>query len=77
MQPNGRGNFTIGQAEILIAGTTYKTTPIEIKVVAAVNKPTDGTNAEIAASQNIHLVTKISSENPYLNEGISVDTFYM
>ncbi|MDQ7917136.1 BatD family protein [Mesonia sp. MT50] len=73
LQPNGRGDFTIGQAEILIAGTTYKTTPIEIKVVAAVNKPTDGTNAEIVASQNIHLVTKISNENPYLNEGISVE----
>ncbi|MDT0294502.1 BatD family protein [Mesonia ostreae] len=73
LQPNRRGNFTIGQAEILIDGTTYKTTPIEIKVVAAVNKPTDGTNAEIVASQNIHLVTKISNENPYLNEGISVE----
>jgi len=73
LQPNGTGNFTINQAEILIDGTTYKTTPIEIKVVAAVNKPTDGTNAEIVASQNIHLVTKISNENPYLNEGISVE----
>lgn len=73
LQPNGTGNFTISQAEILIDGTVYKTTPIEIKVVAAVNKPTDGTNAEIVASQNIHLVTKISNENPYLNEGISVE----
>ncbi|PZD79031.1 BatD family protein [Mesonia sp. K7] len=73
LQPNSRGKFTIGQAEIQIGGKTYKTTPIEVEVVAAVNNPTDGNNAEITASQNIHLVTKISDETPYLNEGISVE----
>ncbi|TXK78771.1 BatD family protein [Mesonia sp. K4-1] len=73
LQPNARGKFTIGQAEILIEGKTYKTTPININVVAAVDTPTDGNNAEIIASQSIHLVTKVSNENPYLNEGISVE----
>jgi len=73
LQPNARGKVTIGQAEILIEGKTYKTTPININVVAAVDKPTDGNNAEIVASQSIHLVTKVSNENPYLNEGISVE----
>jgi len=73
LQPNARGKFTIGQAEILIEGKTYKTTPININVVAAVDTPTDGNNAEIIASQSTHLVTKVSNENPYLNEGISVE----
>lgn len=73
LQPNGRGNFTIGQATIEIQGQTYKTPPIDVEVTAAVDKPTDGSNPEIIAADNIHLIVNVSNRNPYLNEGISVE----
>ncbi len=73
LQPNGRGNFTIGQATIEIQGQTYKTPPIDVEITAAVDKPTDGSNPEIIAADNIHLVVNVSDRTPYLNEGISIE----
>ncbi|WP_029033053.1 BatD family protein [Salinimicrobium terrae] len=72
LAPKGRGNFTIGQAEITIDGNIYKTTPVQVEVTAAVDEPTDGENSEYIASENIHLVAEISDTNPYLNEAITV-----
>lgn len=72
LAPEGRGNFTIGQAEITIDGEIYKTTPLEIEVTAAVDQPTDGNNAAYIASENLHLVAEISDTSPYLNEAITV-----
>ena len=72
LQPTKRGKFNIGQAEIQIEGEIYKTTPVAVEVTTAVDKPTDGNNSELIASDNIHLVAEISKANPYLNEGISL-----
>lgn len=72
LAPNRRGKFTIGQAEITIDGEIYKTTPIEIEVTAAVDSPKDGNDAELIASESLHLVAEISDTNPYLNEAITV-----
>ncbi len=72
LAPKGRGNFTIGQAEITIDGNVYKTMPVQVEVTAAVDQPTDGENSEYIASENIHLVAEISNTNPYLNEAITV-----
>lgn len=72
LAPKKRGKFTIGQAEITIEGNVYKTTPLDIEVTAAVDKPTDGNNSEFIASENLHLVAEISNTNPYLNEAITV-----
>ena len=72
LAPKSRGNFTIGQAEITIDGTVYKTTPVKVEVTAAVDQPTDGENSEYIASENIHLVAEVSNTNPYLNEAITV-----
>src|SRR5690554_2866331 len=60
LEPTRRGNFTIGQAEITIQGETYKTVPISIEVTEAVDTPTDGDNAELIASDNLHLVAEVS-----------------
>jgi hypothetical protein len=73
LEPNSRGKLEIGQAEILINGQTYKTSPITITVSAAVDQPNQENTANRRASQGIHLVTRISNEQPYLNEGISVE----
>ncbi|MFN4762123.1 BatD family protein [Gillisia sp. Q332] len=72
LAPTSRGKFTIGQAEITIDGTTYKTSPVQVEVTAAVDKPTDGNNSDFVASENLHLVAEISNSNPYLNEAITV-----
>ncbi|HET8854974.1 MAG TPA: BatD family protein [Salinimicrobium sp.] len=72
LAPTATGTFTIGQAEITIEGKVYKTIPLEIKVTAAVDEPTDGNNSEMTASENLHLVAEISETNPYLNEAITV-----
>ncbi len=72
LAPTKRGKFTIEQAEITVNGETYKTTPVEVEVTAAVDKPGDGSNALYQASENIHLVAEISKGSPYINEAFTV-----
>jgi len=72
LAPTARGKFTIGQAEITVEGNTYKTSPKQIEVTAAVDTPKDGNNSDYVASENLHLVAEISNSNPYLNEAITV-----
>ncbi len=72
LAPQTRGKITIGQATIDIKGETYKTSPVEVEVTAAVETPKDGNNAEYVASENVHLVAEVSNTNPYLNEAITV-----
>ncbi|SOC79192.1 Oxygen tolerance [Salinimicrobium sediminis] len=72
LAPKKRGNLTIGQAEITIEGTVYKTSPVQVEVTAAVDQPTDGENSEYIASESIHLVAEVSNSNPFLNEAITV-----
>src|SRR5690606_13738204 len=49
LSPTARGKFTIGQASIEIDGEIYKTVPIDIEVVAAVDQPIDGDNNQIVS----------------------------
>ncbi|MDX1761136.1 MAG: BatD family protein [Christiangramia sp.] len=72
LQPKKRGKLTVGQAEVEIDNTIYKTSPITVNVGAAVDKPTDGDNSELIAEDNLHLVAEISKADPYLNEAITV-----
>ncbi len=72
LSPQTRGKIVIGQATIDVKGETYKTSPVEIEVTAAVETPKDGNNAEYVASENVHLVAEVSNSNPYLNEAITV-----
>ncbi len=60
LAPTQRGSFTIKQATIVIGGETYKTTPKQVEVTAAVDKPSDQMTAEV------------SKLRPYLNEAVSV-----
>ncbi|MDT0685305.1 BatD family protein [Autumnicola psychrophila] len=72
LQPESRGNLTIGQAEIEVDDKIYKTSPIDIEVTAAVEESESGSNTDIVASENLHLVAEVSNGNPYLNEAITV-----
>jgi len=72
LQPKKRGNLGIGQAEIIIDDKTYKTSPLQVEITAAVDKPTDGDSSQIIAEDNLHLVAEVSKANPYLNEALTV-----
>src|SRR5690554_1926187 len=39
LAPQKRGKITIGQATIEVKGETYKTSPVEVEVLAAVDAP--------------------------------------
>ncbi|MDT0676426.1 BatD family protein [Autumnicola musiva] len=72
LQPESRGKLSIGQAEIEIDDKIYKTSPVDIEVTAAVEESEAGSNTDIVASENLHLVAEVSKANPYLNEAITV-----
>jgi len=72
LTPKKKGTVRLGQAEITINGEIYKTSPIDIEVINAVEKPNDPNNVDGLIDGNIHLVAEISNTNPYLNEGITV-----
>ena len=72
LTPKKKGKIVLGQAEVNINGEIYKTSPIEIEIISAVEKPNDPNNNDNIIDGNIHLVAEISKNNPYLNEGITV-----
>ena len=72
LTPKKKGKIVLGQAEVNINGEVYKTSPIEIEIISAVEKPNDPNNTDNILDGNIHLVAEISKNNPYLNEGITV-----
>lgn len=72
LSPTEKGKVTIGQAEIEVDRNIYKTSPIEIEVTEAVEKPTDADNQTVIAEEGVHIVAEVSKANPYLNEGIMV-----
>lgn len=72
LSPTAKGKFTLKQATIEIDGNTYKTTPKEIEVTDAVDKPSDQMTADDVADQGLHLVAEVSKTDPYLNEAITV-----
>ncbi|MEE3035519.1 MAG: BatD family protein [Bacteroidota bacterium] len=72
LSPQKKGLLKIGQATVEIDGEVYKTIPIEINVSDAVDKPRDPNSPEYLIDENLHLVTEISNNQPYLNQGITV-----
>ena len=72
LSPKTKGNVTIGQATIEIAGNIFKTQPIQISITSAVDIPKDPNDPEYVADQNIALVAELSNANPYLNEAVSI-----
>lgn len=72
LAPKKKGKFTIKQATIEIDGEVYKTYPVTVTVVDAVDKPNGKPDASDIASDKIHLVAEVSNSNPYLNEPTTV-----
>ena len=72
LEPSAKGTKTIGQAEVTVEGTVYKTSPVTVEVGDAVERPQDGNNAAIVPEDNLHFVAEVSKPNPYLNEAVTV-----
>lgn len=72
LMPKRKGTFAVGQASIQIEGATYKSSPVNIQVSEAVEKPKDPNDPNYVASQNIDLVAEVSNSSPYLNEAVSI-----
>lgn len=74
LSPLKQGNLRIGAASITVSGTTYTTGDVTLQITSAVQTPSDGTgtNPEVIASQNVHLVAEISNTTPYLNERTTI-----
>jgi len=72
LSPKKKGLLKIDQASVEIDDEIYKTIPIEISVSEAVDKPRDPNSPEYLIDENLHLVTEISNNQPYLNQGITV-----
>lgn len=72
LAPRSQGRFTIKQATIVIDGNTYKSTPKEVEVTAAVDKPSSQMTAADVADESLHLVAEVSKTAPYMNEPLSV-----
>ncbi len=70
--PVAKGKFTIKQASIVINGKTYKSTPKQVEVTKAVDRPNDQLSVDDIADEHLYLVAEVSKTNPYLNEPISV-----
>lgn len=72
LSPLEKGTLTIGQAEIVVDGQKYKTSPVEVEVTEAVEQPTDADNETAILEDGVHIVAEVSKANPYLNEAITV-----
>ena len=72
LSPVKRGRFTIGQASIEIDGDIYKTSPIDIQVVEAVDSSISPDNSQSLVDDDIQLITEVSKRSPYMNEPISI-----
>ncbi|NHF58870.1 protein BatD [Flavobacteriaceae bacterium TP-CH-4] len=72
LAPTARGKFSIGQASIVIKGKTYKSSPKQVEVTAAVDKPNDEMTVDDVADESLHLVAEVSKITPFLNEAVSV-----
>ncbi|MBN09632.1 MAG: BatD protein [Flavobacteriaceae bacterium] len=72
LAPKEIGKFSIGSAKIKIDGKTYTTSQINVEVSNSVKTPSKTNSVEYLADENIHLVTEISNDNPFLNQAISV-----
>ena len=72
LSPVKRGRFSIGQASIEIEGDIYKTSPVDIQVVEAVDSSLSPNNTESLVDDDIQLITEVSKRSPYLNEPISI-----
>jgi hypothetical protein len=72
LTPKSRGTFTIQPATIEYEGTIYKSNPVVVRIVDALQMPVDPNDPYAQVGEGVFLVADISKQNPYVNEPVTV-----
>jgi hypothetical protein len=72
LTPKSRGTFTIQPATIEYEGTIYKSNPVVVRIVDAIQMPVDPNDPYAQVGEGVFLVADISKQNPYVNEPVTV-----
>jgi hypothetical protein len=68
LRPRKQGTFTIGSASIKAAGDTYRSEPIEIKVVAQAARPKNPNDPQSIAEANTFFKVQTNKRQLYVGE---------
>ncbi|WP_339890132.1 BatD family protein [uncultured Flavobacterium sp.] len=72
LTPKSKGTFTIQPATIEYEGVIYKSNPVVVKIVDAIQMPVDPNDPLAQVGEGVFLVADISKQNPYVNEPVTV-----
>jgi hypothetical protein len=72
LTPKSKGTFTIQPATIEYEGVIYKSNPVVVRIVDAVQMPFDPNDPLAQVGEGVFLVADISKQNPYVNEPVTV-----
>jgi hypothetical protein len=72
LTPKSKGTFTIQPATIEYEGIIYKSNPVVVRIVDAVQMPYDPNDPLAQVGEGVFLVADISKQNPYVNEPVTV-----
>ena len=72
LTPKNKGTFTIQPAKIQYEGTVYKSNPVSIRIVDAMEMPRDPNDPLAQVGEGVFLVADVSKQNPFVNEPVTV-----
>ena len=72
LTPKSKGTFTIQPATIEYEGIIYKSNPVVVRIVDAIQMPVDPNDPLAQVGEGVFLVADISKQNPYVNEPVTV-----
>lgn len=72
LTPKSKGTFTIQPATIEYEGIIYKSNPVVVRIVDAMQMPVDPNDPLAQVGEGVFLVADISKQNPYVNEPVTV-----
>lgn len=72
LTPKSKGTFTIQPATIEYEGIIYKSNPVVVRIVDAIQMPVDPNDPIAQVGEGVFLVADISKQNPYVNEPVTV-----
>jgi hypothetical protein len=72
LTPKSKGTFTIPSATIEYEGTIYKSNPVSVKIVNAIDVPRNPNDPLAQVGEGVFLVAEVSKQNPFVNEPVTV-----
>jgi hypothetical protein len=72
LTPKSKGTFTIQPATIEYQGNVYKSNAVVVRIVDAVQMPTNPNDPLAQVGEGVFLVADVSKQNPYVNEPVTV-----